>query len=401
MLRQAASPEVLISCGIGFIGISAVTTVGPVLGQIQDHFALSHVLVGLIGSLFGFARLLVDLPGGRLVSRFDERVLSGVGLIVLGGGSVLGMLAGTYPLVLLARVLMGIGQSISSIANLVWLSNTASTQARTTAMAMYQTSIVAALSLFPLLGGLLGDRYGWRAAFGICAVASAMGIGLVGLALARSSDPRARAERRSAGVSEVFVRLDRRQRLGLIGVYACVFLLMFNSVGFLGTLVPLFADDVLGFSSSIIGAGLAIASLIGLVITIPGGIWADRTGPLAVLLTGLSGIVVGSLAFLVVSEVVGFMGAASVVGLYALSSSVPMALLTDIVPADVRGMAVGIYRLIGDVGVLIGPVLLAWMVDVSGYRMAIVVSAAVAAAVVLAAWRLMGPCVAREHRRIG
>jgi hypothetical protein len=59
-------------------------------------------------------------------------------------------------------------------------------------------------------------------------------------------------------------------------------------------------------------------------------------------------------------------------------------------------MAVGVYRLIGDIGVLIGPILLAWLVDVSGYRVAIVVSAAVAAAVVLVAWRLMGPCVARS-----
>ena len=399
VIRQAATPEVLISCGIGFVGISATTALGPVLGQLRATFTLPYALIGLIGSVFGLARLVVDLPAGHLAGRFDERALTGVGLVILTGGAVLGVAAWTYPVVLAARALMGIGHSMSSTSNLVWLSNVSRSETRTTAVSIYMAGIVTALSVFPLVSGLLAERYGWRAGFAICAVAALVGLALVGMALARGPRSRAGTGDRSAfDPLRLFRHLGRTATLGLVGLYACIFLLMFNAVGFVGTLVPLYGHDVLGLSPAAIGTGLAAASLVGLAVTIPGGVWADRYGYLRILLPGLGGMVVGSLAFLLVRSRAGFVVAATINGLYALSSSVPAALIAEIVPSELRGPAMGIYRLAGDIGVVIGPFVLASIVGLAGHSAAIVVSAALATLVALGVWRLVGPCVAERAR---
>jgi MFS family permease len=393
-IRQAATFEVLVACAIAFINISVVSAAGPVLGQIQEDFLIPTALMGLIGSTFGLARLLVDLPAGNLAGRMDARWLTGAGLMVMGVGSSLAVLAGSYAALLVARVLMGAGQSVASIANLTWIVNAAAPALRNTVMAMYQTGIVTALSFYPFLSGLLAEKQGWRAAFVLCAISAVIGIGLVLLGVRRG-----RPFRQVGGLDHsagnglrALAKLPRIQRLGLLGVYGSIFLLMFNSVGFVGTAVPLFGHEVLALRPSAIGTGLAVASMIGLAVTIPGGAWADRFGPMRVLLPGFAAIVVGSLGFLLVRDAVGFVLAAAVVGLYSAGSSVPSAVLGAVVPSHLRGPAVGLYRLAGDIGVLIGPVLLTWAIDVAGYRSAILVSAAVAAVVTLSAWRLIGPC---------
>ncbi len=397
-IRRAASFEVLIACGIAFVGISVVSAASPVLGNIQDDFLIPTALVGLIGSSFGLARLLVDLPAGNLAGRMDVRLLAGAGLLIVGVGSAAGTLAGSYPILLVARVLMGIGQSVTSIANLTWITSVSAPEVRTTVMAMYQTAIVTGLSFYPFMSGVLAEGFGWRAAFAVCSVSALVGLGLAGLALTRGRriTPETVAPQGGNQGLRGLTQLPRAQLLGLVGVYACIFLLMFNSVGFLGTAIPLYGHDVLALSPAAIGTGLAIASLIGLAVTIPGGAWADRFGPMRILLPGLGGIVAGSIAFLFVRNTIAFVIAAAIVGLYSLASSVPSAILAHMVPARQRGPAVGVYRLAGDVGVLSGPLMLSWIIDVAGHQAAILVAAAVAAAVLFSAWRLIGPCVADD-----
>lgn len=48
----------------------------------------------------------------------------------------------------------------------------------------------------------------------------------------------------------------------------------------------------------------------------------------------------------------------------------PAAYATDIAPRDAIGPAMGLYRTISDLGLVVGPVLLGWMVDTAGYGMA-------------------------------
>ena len=91
-VRQAASMEVLIACGIAFAGISVVSAAGPVLGNIQDHFLIPTTLVGLVGSAFGLARGGTSAILAQVIPAHQRG--SAVGVYRLAGD--LGVLSGPF-----------------------------------------------------------------------------------------------------------------------------------------------------------------------------------------------------------------------------------------------------------------------------------------------------------------
>jgi MFS family permease len=71
----------------------------------------------------------------------------------------------------------------------------------------------------------------------------------------------------------------------------------------------------------------------------------------------------------------------------------PAAYMADLGPPARMGAALGLYRAIGDLGFLIGPIAMGWVSDAAGYS-----SALIAAAGLLVAAVLPFAFFAREHR---
>jgi len=72
-----------------------------------------------------------------------------------------------------------------------------------------------------------------------------------------------------------------------------------------------------------------------------------------------------------------FLVAAAIIGLGDFFTSSQTALLSEIVPPDERTRVLSGYRFSADFGALIGPILLAFVMDVTDAKVAIVVAAAV------------------------
>jgi MFS family permease len=114
-------------------------------------------------SAYFAAYALLLIPGGELVDRFGARRLALGGLVVFGIGAVAGALAGSFPMLLVARVIQGAGAGLVSPAALAGAVSGFPAERRGSALGIWGASAGMSNLLGPLLGGLLTVAFGWRA----------------------------------------------------------------------------------------------------------------------------------------------------------------------------------------------------------------------------------------------
>jgi MFS family permease len=145
-----------------FLAVSAANVLTPLLPLVQRDFGIDYRTAGLLVSSFAIARLSLDLPAGFLQDRLGIRRLTGLGV----GFGVLGAITAAtgpgLPVVVIGRILMGLGTSIISVVVLTSLGAMARPEARARTLAVYGMANNSAISVFPVVGGVLGSAFGWR-----------------------------------------------------------------------------------------------------------------------------------------------------------------------------------------------------------------------------------------------
>lgn len=168
--------------------VLAVPTLARELGASGAGAGLAWVVEV---SLVVYASLL--LLGGALSERFGARRLLLVGLWCFSAGSVAAASAGSAFGLCAGRALSGLGAALMVPASLAAVQHLFAEQERARAVSIWTASFAAAGALGPLLGGLLLERWGWRAAllgtlpFALLAVAGV--VELVPRALPRRAAP--------------------------------------------------------------------------------------------------------------------------------------------------------------------------------------------------------------------
>ena len=108
----------LIGVAIVLTGLNlrtAVTSVGPVLREIEGGLGISSGLAGLVTSMPVLCFAAIGFAGPSLSARFrDSHVLSGA-LLAMAAGLVLRSLAGGFPLFLAGTVLAMVGGALGNV----------------------------------------------------------------------------------------------------------------------------------------------------------------------------------------------------------------------------------------------------------------------------------------------
>jgi MFS family permease len=143
------------------------------------------------------------------------------------------------------------------------------------------------------------------------------------------------------------------------------------------TLVPLFgtSKDV-GLTLEGVGLGLAIATATELAVLYPAGHATDRQGRRAVLIPALAGLALITATFGFVTTPVGFMIAMGILGVASGYAGVPPApMLSDVTPEELKGSAVAVFRFVGDLGFVIGPLVAGWSAQAFGFTTSFAINA--------------------------
>jgi MFS family permease len=374
--KPASSPPIasglpssawLLAAGL-LAAIASGNILTPLLPDIQAEFAVSITTAGVFVGVFGLARLIVDLPSGWLADRFGLRGLALVGTGLIVASAVTGLLAPTADIFIVSRVLAGVGVAMVAMIALSAMSMTTGSETRGRAMSLIQISNNTGIALYPLLGGIIGLWLGWRATFVLTAVLAVVATLFLLMALRRidGGGVTNRAPARSPATGPV-----RRPRGTLGALYLGVVANHIHRHGFRNTFIPLFGATALGLGAGEIALAVAAMAVIGILVAAPGAVFGDRRGRRLVIVAGLTAIGVGDLLFLWTDSWWVFLAAAAIVGAGDFFSSSQAAMLSEIVDPSERNRALSGFRFSVDLGALIGPVVVAALLDSVGPSAAI------------------------------
>jgi MFS family permease len=371
----------------------------PLLPELGGELSLTAGEIGLLITGFGLGRLLMDLPAGRLAAA----VPPAVALLTAGAGlaaaSALLATSGSLAQALIASSLMGSASALTNTIGMYSFATGSGAERRGASMAMFTTALMLGQMAGPALGGALGSVTGWRSAIAVsCAVGVAVAVVCIawqragGGQAAVGRSPAAREAGAVAPVPDARAPAGIPARSELIAIAAAPFATFFALAGLTQTLIPLIGDAELGLSPATIGIAIGIGAAARFLGTWVAGVGSDRLSRKVVLVPSLLLMSLGAGVLVLPLTTVVWVAAILLLALGASGITVAAATLADRVPEPELGRELGLFRLIGDLGLLIGPLAAGFLYQESGAGLAGGISAGVfaAAALVAARW-IPGP----------
>jgi predicted MFS family arabinose efflux permease len=269
-------------------------------------------------------------------------------------------LAPSFPVLLVARMIMGVGAAMFILTTHFWIARLATPENRARLFSYHQMTGIIGISLGPALGGALAGWLSWRYAVGLSLLT-----GLVTwLAAPRLPLPPAPAPAADAAPGSRVEPVPVRE---IVGTGLCNLAFNFSFGGALLTLVPLFAARTLNMGPAAIGSVLMLGTLQRFGSAIVGGMVATRYGTRPAVFVSLAGLGLGILAFIPVTTPLGLLGAISLISWANLGGSFVIAMITGRTAESQWGTLLGMNRTFGDAGGMIAPVLAGFIIDRFGF----------------------------------
>jgi MFS family permease len=374
-------------CAVIAVNQLGFGSVVPALALYARSFGVSQSAIGVAIAIYGLARFLVALPSGQLADRLGRRATLAIGGLVTAAGNLACAYAPNYPAFVAARFVAGAGAAVVITAGLIIMADITAPANRGRTVAVYQGTFLFAVGFGPLPGGLLAERFGLHAPFVAYAVA-----GVVVGAVAWVTVPETKGLPNAATTAAMppfsaQVRL-LTAHVGFLLVCVISFTNAVARTGALFNIVPILGRDRLALSTDRIGLGLALASLVGLAVAYPAGVLVDRFGrkPVIVPATIMAGVAL--VLFVLAPSYAWFLAGCVAWSVAAgISGAAPAAYAADVAPAGMNAAAMSSFRMLADLGYVIGPIALGLGTDMAGADVTLGVTAALLAAVALTFWR--------------
>lgn len=143
---------------------------------IKEAFTLTDTSLGFLGSAFMLCYMTSAPALGWLGDRMNRVRIASAGLVVWSVATSLSGFASSYRSLLSARISVGIGEASFGTVSPVLLADYFAKEKRGRILSYFYLAIPVGSALGYLLGGILGAKFGWQAAFLV--------VGLPGMLLA-------------------------------------------------------------------------------------------------------------------------------------------------------------------------------------------------------------------------
>ncbi len=144
-----------------FMG-SSVNIALPPIGR---EFEIDAILLGWIATSYLLAAGIFSVPFGRLADIKGIKKVFVTGIFIYSLGSLLSALAPSAELLIVFRVVQGIGVAMDFATRMAILTSVFSSAERGKAIGINIGFTYTGLSLGPFLGGFLTQNFGWRSLF--------------------------------------------------------------------------------------------------------------------------------------------------------------------------------------------------------------------------------------------
>ena len=164
--RRRWAGLVFISVAVALIIVDS-TIINVAIPSIVDDLAITSTQVQWVQESYTLVFAALLLVFGTLADRFGRRRILILGVIVFATASVFAALSQTGELLILARLIQGVGGAMVLPTTLSIINATFRGRDRGIAFAIWGSTIGGMVAVGPLLGGWLTTYFSWRWAFGI------------------------------------------------------------------------------------------------------------------------------------------------------------------------------------------------------------------------------------------
>jgi MFS family permease len=146
------------------------TVVTSMFTSIERDWGITHTQSGLLMSAVYWAIVILTFPVSILVDRWSRTKTIGIMAIMWSIATALCALTGNFMQLLVARLLIGIGEAGYAPGGTAMISGLYPIGKRAKMMGIWNASIPLGSAIGVLMGGIIAVKLGWKHAFGIVAV---------------------------------------------------------------------------------------------------------------------------------------------------------------------------------------------------------------------------------------
>ncbi len=338
----------------------------PLLEPVMAEFGLSHAEGGFLFSVFFYGYVAMQVPAGFLGDRYGRKRVLVTGVLIVALATLGTGLAPTLATLALARLLLGLAQGLYFANDRPIIAAATPPERLGVGQGVSFSGLGLGNALGVIAGGALGEILPWRAVFLVLVAVPLLAATLIGRYV---PDPPRAPGAGGAALGSVF----RHRGLWLLG---CAGLSPIWSQWLIGTWGPaLFAE--IGVRE--LGRSALYASLLGLAA--PPGLWlvgalSDRLLRLGIRRHAVFAGAILTMALLMaaIGATVSARGAAWVLALLVFLASgfiwgawaPAYALMAELFPPRVLGVAYGLLNAICFVASLAAPSVTGWIRDATG-----------------------------------
>jgi MFS family permease len=350
--------------------------VAPLLPTfITEFLGAGAFFLGLVEGLADSLASLLKLIFGWISDRIKHRKN-----LVVGGYSLSAVSRGSLALVvtpwqtLFAWLFNRVGKGIRTAPRDAMIADSCDERQRGRAFGYHRSMDHSGALMGAALASILLTAFelGYRAIFAIAFIPVFLGIVLLVLGVRKKERPRCEGGSKEERLRLSLKPFDRRFKWFLFAVL--IFTLGNSSDAFL----LLRARQVNGISLALLPALWGVLHVVKAAVSIPGGELSDRIGRKRVILSGWAIYALAYLGFAFLEGYTWIWLLFVVYGFFYVTEAVEKALVTDLVPAELRGTAFGIYNFTISVTILPASLLMGLLWDTLGAQYAFMVGAGLA-----------------------
>ena len=381
---------ILLALAVFVVGVDSYI-VAAVLPEMADDLGESIANVGLVASAYALPTALLSPVFGPLSDQRGRRFSLTLGLAIFAVAATACALAPNLPLLLLARVINGVGAAILLPAAFAAAGDLPDEAQRGRAIAILAAAFPLSNLLGLPIGALATAVAGWRAPFALISILGIVAV--VGVATSRTVPSVRRA---SAGYASTFrYVLGDRHALAVMSVT----LVWFSGAVGLFVYVGEFIHRSFGIPADRAGLAYLVVGAVGIVAARSSGRVISRVGPRRVVLAGIS--LFATAAFLLPLSVVALPLSLVVMSIWAFGTwfGVPgMQTIVAGMSSTARGTMLAFNGSALNLGGVVGPIVSGRIIESGGFAAAGPWSAFLGACAFVIAWRVLPHHVEVEPR---
>lgn len=167
MKSHVYNKNIILILIASFCYMACPMMVTPLITGYAKVLGASGVIMGVIGGLMNICSLVVRPAAGNLSDSTSKYKLACVGTVFMIGACICYMAATSPAVLIVARLIHGVGFSCCSVCMSTWMANMLPKDKIGSGMGIFGTMNALSMAIAPSIGIWISERFGHRAAFAV------------------------------------------------------------------------------------------------------------------------------------------------------------------------------------------------------------------------------------------